>query len=257
MTPYYEDRFVTLYHGDCLDVMPHLGTMEGFDLVFTSPPYNLGGRSNHDLRSSRPRESKRYVPSELADGYGMCADDLPWIDYVHWQKRVLLACWDLLGDDGAIFYNHKPILRDRGARLPTDCLPNVPVRQVVIWDRGSGFNFERSHYCPRLEWIVVMAKRGWNLRDRGASKATDYWRIDFEQGTPHPAPFPLALPAKAIETTGAERVLDPFCGSGTTLLAAKRAGASAVGIEIEERFCEMAAMRLSQDVLPLFDEAGS
>jgi len=253
--PYYQAGGVTLYHGDCLDVLPTL--TERFDLVVTSPPYNLGGASNDSLRPSRRRSAKRWgnARAPLRDGYGAHGDDLPWPDYVAWQRAVLSACWALLADDGAIFYNHKPLLRDRGLRLPLECNPGLPLRQIVTWDRGGGFNFELSHYCPVTEWVLVFARPGFDLRDRAASKATDLWRIVPDVNTPHPAPFPLAVPATAIETTGARSVLDPFAGSGTTLVAAKLAGATAVGIELEERFCEMAARRLDQGVLPLFGEA--
>lgn len=254
MTPYYEDRFVCLYHGDCLEVMADLApSWEGFDLVFTSPPYNLGGKSNGNLRASRPRSETRWGKVAIAEGYGAHGDDLPWPAYVAWQQDVLRACWALIADDGAIFYNHKPLIRDKELRLPLECNPGLPLRQIVTWDRSSGFNFNLGHYCPISEWILVLAKRDWHLKNWHASKSTDIWRVDFEQHTPHPAPFPVALPAKAIETTGARRVFDPFAGWATTLLAAKMAGAQAVGIEIEERFCEMAATRLSQETLPLFE----
>lgn len=253
VTPYYERDGITLYHGSCDDILPLLEP-GSVDLVFTSPPYNLGGASNSSLKASRPRKHSRwgYPTAPLSDGYGVHADDLPWPEYVAWQQSVLTECWRLLSETGAIYYNHKPVIRDKELRLPLECNPGLPLRQIITWDRSSGFNFSLTHYCPVSEWILVLAKREWGLKDWHASKATDVWRIDFEQGTPHPAPFPPALPGKAIETTGARRVLDPFSGWGTTLLAAKLAGVQAIGIESEERFCAMAARRLSQGTLPLF-----
>lgn len=256
MTPYYQAGGVTLWLGDCLTVLPTL--KERFDLVVTSPPYNLGGATNGSLKASRPRRQSRwgYATAPLTNGYGIHADAMTWPDYVAWQRRVLLACWERLEPTGAIFYNHKPVIRDRLLRLPLECNPGLPLRQIVVWDRGSGFNFDRSHYCPVTEWLLILAGAGFNLRDQGASKVGDLWRIDFEQHTPHPAPFPLALPATAIETTGARSVLDPFVGWGTTALAAKLAGVRCVGIDVEERFLEMAARRLEQGVLPFFEVAG-
>ena len=253
--PYYERGGVTLYHGSCDDILPQL-VPGSIDLVFTSPPYNLGGKTNSDLRKSRPRRESRwgYPSAPLADGYGVHGDAMPRPEYVAWQRRVLAACWALLSDAGAIYYNHKPLIRDKKLVLPLECNPDLPLRQIVLWDRGGGFNFATSHYCPTVEWILVIAKPEFALRDQSASKAGDLWRVDPEQGTPHPAPFPLKLPLKAIGTTSAQTILDPFAGWGTTLLAAKLHGRRAVGIEIEERFCEMAADRLSQETLPLFGE---
>ena len=79
----------------------------------------------------------------------------------------------------------------------------------------------------------------------------DVWEEHQETNNPHPAPFPIGLPARAIETTAPALTLDPFMGSGTVLRSAKNAGRRAIGIEIEERYCEIAAKRLAQEALPL------
>ncbi|HYF46014.1 MAG TPA: site-specific DNA-methyltransferase, partial [Acidimicrobiales bacterium] len=241
------------YHGDCLEVMAALEP--GFDLVFTSPPYNLGESSGGDFKGIKRDAKSKWDGGRLADGYGAHSDRMPYPEYVEWQKRVLGACWRLLSPAGAVFYNHKPRVQDGIVRLPLDLNPGLPVRQIVIWARAGGINFSPAFYLPTHEWIVVFAKAGWALKSKGASGVGDVWEITQEQGNPHPAPFPVQLPGRALETTGARSVLDPFCGSGTTLLAAKLAGVRGVGIELEERFCEMAARRLSQETLPLFEAA--
>jgi site-specific DNA-methyltransferase (adenine-specific) len=87
------------------------------------------------------------------------------------------------------------------------------------------------------------------LRDRHACEVSDIWRIQPEMATDHPAPFPVGLPARAIETAAPTSVVDPFAGSGSTLRAAKDAGVRAVGIEKSERYCEMAVRRLAQGAL--------
>jgi DNA modification methylase len=122
---------------------------------------------------------------------------------------------------------------------------------VVIWARAGGTNFSPTFYVPTHEWVVIIAKPDWRLSSKGASGVGDVWYIPQESGTKHPAPFPVGLPARAIETTAGGMVLDPFMGSGTTLVAAKSAGRSSIGIEREERWCEYAATRLSQEVLGL------
>jgi site-specific DNA-methyltransferase (adenine-specific) len=163
----------------------------------------------------------------------------------------LRDCWRLLSETGAIFYNHKPRVQGGVLWTPLALNPGLPVRQIIVWARAGGINFSPSFYCPTHEWIVVFARAAWRLRSKGASGVGDVWSIPQEPNPDHPAPFPEALPLRAIETVDAPRVLDPFAGSGTTLVAAKRLHRQAIGIEISERYCEIAARRLSQEALPL------
>lgn len=234
-TPYYSDEFVTLYHGDCLDVLP---TLSSVGLVVTSPPYNLSGDGNNSAGT--------YFRN-LGAGYATYGDDMPHEQYVEWQHGIVRACWSTLTHDGAIFYNHKPRVGGDRVRLPLELVPDdLPIRQVIIWDRGSGFNRQRTYFVPAHEWVLLIAKPAFRTNTRSVD---DVWRIPFETGGEHPAPFPLALASRAVGSTGAEVVLDPFAGSGTTLVAAKRLGRKAIGIELSERYCEIAAKRLAQGVL--------
>ena len=230
MKPYYEQDGITIYNGDCRDVLP---TLEPVDLVFTSPPYNLGGTSGGEF-------------SRLKEGYASYSDDLPLGEYIAWQKDCLSAMWNALSDVGAIFYNHKPICQGQVVRLPTDLNPGLPLRQIITWDRGSGFNRTLTHYVPRYEWVLMFAKPAFRINTMSVD---DVWRIPFDTGKAHPAAYPLALPKTAIASTDAQIITDPFMGSGTTLRAAKDLGRKAIGIEIEERYCEIAANRLAQGVL--------
>jgi site-specific DNA-methyltransferase (adenine-specific) len=231
MTPYYDEDGITFYHGDCREVLPGLADV---DLVFTSPPYNLGDMSGG--------------LANLSGGYRTYQDQRP--DYDEWQRETLTACWGALSDNGAIFYNHKPIVRDGIASLPTRLNPGLPLRQIIIWYREMGVNWSPTHFLPVHEWVMILAKPAWRLSDKSASHASDVWRIRPDMGdNEHPAPFPLKLPLTAIHATTARTVLDPFMGSGTTLRAAKDLGRSAIGIELDERYCEIAALRLAQGVL--------
>lgn len=126
---------------------------------------------------------------------------------------------------------------------------DLPLRQIIIWDRGVGMNFQASFFMPKCEWIVVWAKRAWRLTSKSAGAIGDVWRFPPEMESEHPAAFPIGLPARIIEAAKPRSVLDPFMGSGTTLRAAKDAGIPAVGIEKSERYCEMAVKRLAQGVL--------
>lgn len=261
MTPYYSEAGITIYHGDCREILPHLPKV---DLVFTSPPYNLGVTTGGGFASNFVRNHGHYSADSgmrkrggggkwsggaLADGYGVHTDDMPWPDYEAWQREIIQLCWDRLSESGAIYYNHKPRVQSAEVWLPTSLNPALPLRQIITWARAGGVNFAPTHYLPTYEWILIFAKIGFRLKSKGASGAGDVWYVPQESGTEHPAPFPLALPLKAIETTGCKLVLDPFSGSGTTLRAAKDSGISAIGIEIEERYCEIAVNRLRQGVL--------
>ena len=241
MTPYYEDDAVTIYHGDCREILPGLS---GVDLFFTSPPYNLG-------TSTGGLHNGSLAARKLANGYGSFGDDMPQDEYDAWQREVVRMMWDALSDTGAIFYNHKPRSMNGTMVLPTVYGDGLPLRQVVIWNRETGLNFSPTFFLPKCEWIMVWAKPEWGLVDRSASQVGDVWTIPPENSQRHPAPFPLALPKRAIAATSARLVCDPFMGSGTTLRAAKDLGRKAVGIELDERYCEIAATRLGQEVLPL------
>lgn len=235
---YYDDGTCVIYHGDCREVLP---SVTEIGLVLTSPPYNLceGGR--------RPSGS---LWSALDTGYASFNDDMPRADYLAFQHSVLRACWSTLNDQGAIYYNHKQLARGNHITNPFDCIPEeLPIRQVLTWDRGD-IGVQRSywHYCPADEWVFILAREAFRLNTLSVSSI---WRIAPTYDRDHPASFPLPLAKRAIHTTDALVVLDPFMGSGTTLRAAKDLGRKAIGVEIEERYCEIAALRLGQEVLAL------
>lgn len=253
MKPYYEDDLVTLYHGDCLDLLP---SVQGIDLVVTSPPYNLGAAPWARLGHWKPGDVvgggakwRGGADSSVGVVYAASDDNMPHQAYVEWQRAALTAMWDTLSDRGAIYYNHKPrVIGDR-LWLPLELNPNLPLRQIVVWARAGGMNFSPVAYVPTHEWVMIFAKEGFRLSSKGASGAGDVWRIPQQSNPDHPAPFPVGLPALAIDTARPSLVLDPFAGSGTTLVAAKAANVRVIGVEKSERYCEVAANRLSQGVL--------
>lgn len=248
VTPYYSDESATLYHGDCLETMRALPDAS-VDLVFTSPPYNLGISTGGGLKGAVGGKGL-WKNAALAAGYADHDDAMAFADYVAWQREVLKECWRLIRPTGAIYYQHKPRVQAGVLQTPLDLIPaGMPVRQIIIWHRGSGMNFATTHYVPSHEWIVVIAGPDFRLKNKGASGHTDVWRASPVTGNPHPAPFPQILVDKAIESTGARTILDPFAGSGTTLRAAKDAGIKGVGIELTARYCDMAVARLGQEVL--------
>lgn len=259
MSIYYQDEHVTLYHGDCLDVMGDWVSGESSpdygQIIVTSPPYNMGlvpgGNGRGMYRPGANGKGGRF-----RDGYdGSHEDAMPQDEYDEWQRDCIDMMWELIPNDGAIFYNHRQRVEHGKARLPMGFdFRNVPVRQVITWDRGTGIAPNLRHYCPVAEWIILFAKDGFKLRSHSASGSGDVWRLGMaREDYGHPAPFPVSLPARAIDTTGAHSVLDPFAGSGTTLVAARACGIRGIGIEKSERYCEVIAKRLAQGVLDFGD----
>lgn len=246
-----------LIQGDCREVLPLLPKV---DAVITSPPYNLGNTSGGGFPKTRmghysPRDgirkrgglgkwAKAGRPGGLADGYGTFRDNMPHVEYVAWQHEILRQCWELLSKTGAIFYNHKPRVLDGKVVTPLEYNPGLPVRQIIIWARAGGVNFSPAFYLPTHEWVVILAKEDFRLRSKGASGVGDVWYIPQEGNTPHPAPFPVELPARILETTTTQTVLDPFCGSGTTGVACVKLGRRFIGIECEPKYFDIACKRI-------------
>jgi modification methylase len=230
-------RRTTLILGDAVEQMQRLPT-GCVDLVLTSPPYNLASATGINPGGGW------QVPL-LQTGYPAAADNLPRATYVRWQQRVLRECWRLLSARGAIFYIHKPRVQGRLVDTPLDLNPGLPVRQIIIWNRVHRFNCAPGHFASAHEWIVIFAKPGFLLRDQSASQIGDVWTFKPDWQNPHPAPFPLDLARRVLETTPDGTVLDPFLGSGTTGVAAAELGRSFIGIEKDPEFLEMAKKRIS------------
>lgn len=263
--PYFDSNGQTIYLGDCVKILPHLG-VGTIPLIFTSPPYNMGnstGAGMHQFRGhyaddarlgSRGGSGKWFAPA-LSNGYDGYGDSMPHAEYVAWQREVLQILWLMLDEKGAIFYNHKPRIFSGTLCTPLEYNPGLPLRQIIIWARAGGINFNPTAYCSTHEWIMVLAKLDFRLKSQGASGAGDVWYVPQRPNKNHPAPFPIELPLTAIETTGAKLVLDPFAGSCTTLLAAKRLGVKAIGIELSEKYAEIGARSLEQSEFE-FSEPG-
>lgn len=214
-------------------------TLEPVDAVFTSPPYNLSAHGNTGHSSSA------WSSATIQDGYGSFRDNMPYPQYERWQNKVLATLANLVGPKhGVIFYQHKPRCINGEMWSPFKLIPPLPLRQLVIWDRGSGFNWNASFFVPTSEWIMVFAHRDWRLKNKSASTPGDVWRIPPENGSSHPAPFPVALPLRGIGATNAQTILDPFMGSGTTGVACAKLGRKFIGIELEPRYFDIACKRI-------------
>lgn len=249
---HYSDHLVTLYRGDCLDVM---GTMpdESVDIVVTSPPYNMGlvpgGNGRGMYRPGANNKAGRF-----RDGYGQHDDAMEQGDYDAWQRQVITECWRIARK--AVFYNHRPRIEHGVLRDPLGNDFGVPLRQRIIWNRKTGIDVNLRAFCTRGEYVFLFAKPEFSLVDHAASGMGDVWDLGIEYAVKdHPAPFPVSLPTRCIEASGATSVLDPFAGSGTTLRAASDLGIQGIGIELEAKFCDLAVSRLAQGALDFGDVA--
>ncbi len=209
MTPYYEHGGITIYHGDCREVMDDLRGAWGvqpFDVLVTDPPYGI-------------EAAKRGAHSSIRDN-----TDWPTAEWDNERQveGVLMAL--KLARDAMVW----------GGNYYADVLP-----LSAAW----------------LAWIKPEAETGFSLADMelcwtSGRFAARILRMQRRDGNEHPTQKPEALMQWCLSFFSGS-VFDPFAGSGTTLVAAKRAHRVAVGVEINERYCEIAVKRLAQEALPL------
>lgn len=242
----FHDKFIC---GDALDVMRKMPD-SCLDLVVTSPPYNLKNSTGNGMKDGR---GGKWANAALVNGYTDHNDNMPHDEYAKWQRDCLTEMFRLIKDNGAIFYNHKwrvqaGLLQDR-----QDIVAGFPVRQIIIWRRKGGFNFNKGYFLPTYEVIYMICKKDFVLA-KGANSHGDIWEFTQEMKNEHPAPFPVALIERIISSTDAQIILDPFMGSGTTAVAAKKLNRNFVGIELSSEYVELSKKRLerSLNILPLF-----
>lgn len=225
--------------GDCIEVMRQIPD-ESIDLVVTSPPYNLKNSTGNGMKDGR---GGKWANAELVKGYKTYHDCMPHDQYVAWQKECLAEMLRIIPEDGTIFYNHKWRVQNGLLQDRYDIVSGFPVRQIIIWKRKGGINFNPGYFLPTYEVIYLIAKSKFRLKPK-ANAYGDIWEFIQEMKNPHPAPFPVALIDRIISSTYAEIVLDPFMGSGTTAVAAKFLKRQFIGIEISEEYVAMAEERL-------------
>ena len=217
VTPYYEDDAVTIYHGDCREIAPTLA----FDVIVSDPPYGI------NYRTSASRGAR-------------CASrDWPPI---HGDAEPFDPSWMLALSRPTVLF---------GANHYADRLPVSSM--WIAWDKLDGLASDRSlgfndQADIELIWTNLRGPaRIIRQRWMGALKSGE----DRQTPRRHPTEKPIELMRRLIEACPPGVVLDPYAGSGTTLRAAKDLGRRAIGIEIEERYCEIAARRMAQEVLAL------
>lgn len=214
--PYYADDAVTLYHGDCRDV----GEWIEADVLVTDPPYGIDYRSG-----SRRQTLARSIAGDK---------DTRLRDYV-------LDVWS--GDPALVFGTWR-IARPSGTRM------------VLIWDtKGAlGMGDLSLPWKPSHQEIYVMGTGFAGRRDSDVITCAPVQSFGYN-GRSHPHEKPIDLLMRLIDKCPPGVIADPFAGAGSTLVAAKRLGRKAIGVELEERYCEVIAKRLAQGALDFGDSA--
>ena len=213
--PYYQDDLVTLYHGDCRKVTAWLDA----DVLVTDPPYGRAWKQG-DTCKLRGWVSDRHA-GILNDVGTLVRDEA--LDL--WGERPAVVFGDLM------------------------LSPPPGTKHVLVYDKGdeAGFMGAIGGYRRNAEGIYLLGKHPSGL---GGSSCIlrGHGGGNLARTTGHPHTKPVDLMAQLVTNTlGA--IADPFVGSGSTLLAAKYLGRKAIGVEVEERYCEIAAKRLAQDTL--------
>lgn len=239
MKPYYDHSGIIIYHADCREVMP---TLASVDLVVVDPPYvgMVGGYSYPDSGGVAKKDTDSM---SLGD---------PWSATFEWAPMATELC--SLG--AMVFTTYHA--------LPETALAFASLRRaaLITWHKRNAPT--QGANVPRFteEYVWCLAKKPGLKWDALKSTMIDIPKlatgcmasaeriVDDHKRALHPTQKPLAVMHRLLVVGGAS-LCDPFMGTGTTLLAAKQRGMRAIGIEIEERYCEMAAKRMEQEMLPL------
>jgi|GEM_PF-605673 len=260
---YYDHAGITIYHGDCRDILPHL---EPVDLVLTSPPYGKI-RTYGGVECDEYLDVIRLLPEVLRDG-GVCV----------WNTSDQVKDGS---ESGTSF---------RQALAALEC--GLKLHDTMIYCKEGVTYPNANRYLPAFEYMFVFSKGSpsifHGIKDRDNKKAgikingtrrnqddtmspkksrhgsviaprglrLNWWILspaNVEPSNGHPARMPYKMATGHIFTWTDKfyTILDPFMGSGTTLVAAKQLGRKAIGIEIYEDYCRIAVRRLAQEVLPL------
>ena len=224
---------------DCIKAMDRMPS-ESVDVIVTSPPYNLRNSTGNGMKDGR---GGKWPKAKLLNGYKTHEDAMPHSKYVEWQRNCLSSMMRILKNDGAVFYNHK--WRVQGGMLQdrSDIIEGFPVRQIIIWKRDGGINFNPGYFLPTYEVIYLICKPDFKLAPK-ANAIGDVWHIPQESKNPHPAPFPVELAQRCIESTTGDIILDPFLGSGSTAIAAETCNRNWIGIDVSKDYCKISRERI-------------
>jgi len=248
--PYFKYEDIVIYNDDILKIssIPE----SSVDLIVTSPPYNI------DIH------------------YNSHTDNLTYEDYLDFTKNWLKKCLDLTKDDGRFCLNI-PLDKNKGGQQSV-CADITKIAKDVGWKYHSTIIWNEGNISRRTAWgsfmsasapyviapvevILILYKKNW--KKISGSQKSDITKREFMEWTNgiwsfngeskkkvgHPAPFPVELPRRCIKLFSyvGDVILDPFLGSGTTLIAAYLNKRKGIGVEIDKEYCDLAIKRLKQD----------
>lgn len=242
------DQFIC---ADALEQMRKLPS-ESIDLVVTSPPYNLKNSTGNGMKCGN---GGKWANAALIKGYSHHDDNMPYDQYCEWQKACLHEMFRLIKKNGAIFYNHKWRVQTGVIQDRREIVSDFPIRQIIIWRRKGGINFNKGYFLPTYEVIYMLCKPDFVLA-KGANSHGDVWDIAQEMNNSHPAPFPVDLIERIIGSTEAQLILDPFMGSGTVAVVAKKLGRHFIGIELSPDYVKLSRVRLTESTGDCPDSSG-
>lgn len=247
MNPYYQDDYCTIWHGDCREILP---TLDKVDLILTDPPYSSGGFMRSD-RNRKTSEKYRMTGTVKTDPE-FSGDNRDQRSFILWCSFWLSDCLYKTRKGGALVafidWRNLPCLIDAVQ------VAGWVYRGLAVWDKGGGCRPDQGWFAAQAEYMVLASS---GPLQRGAGAPGICLKGVLQHGVvgatkQHITEKPLELCRDVLRTrTDWNSILDPFMGSGTTLRAAKDLQRKAIGIEIEEEYCEIAARRLAQEVLPL------
>jgi len=246
--PYFELNSMRIYNDDTLKIDSI--EKESIDLIVTSPPYDV------DIK------------------YENYNDNIPYPEYLQFTRKWLARCYDFTKPDGRLCLN-VPLDKNKGGQQSV-CADITKIAKDVRWQYHSTIIWNEQNISRRTAWgswmsasapyviapvevIIVLYKKMWEKIRKGTSdiKRDEFiqwtngvWAFSGESKTRigHPAPFPIELPRRCIKLFSyvGDLVLDPFLGSGTTLLACLETDRAGIGVEINRNYCELAVKRLKQ-----------
>ena len=250
MKPYYQDDYVTIYHGDCREILPELPKV---DLVLTSPPFNMRTRIRNGEYTERERSE------HFSKKYSSFGDALPIKEYYKLHKSLLSEMIILAP---IVFIDIQIVTGSKEAWFKIIGDFSKHLKDIAIWDKGEGQPAMHDSVMNRsYEMILIFeasatAGRAFTKSYFNRGEMADMWRLGRGGDgaiSGHSALFNDKLVARVLNGWSAinDTILDPFLGLGTTAYCAKKLNRKCIGIDIEEKYCEISANRCRQMVFDL------